>query len=98
MDHKNILLTGSIVLHEKENWNLQASFMVVINHHLEIFTMDGEANDLEKNGDEKLGVFSIVTMELGWPRKPWRLLTTIVKYKNPHKPIIVFKGSCMMNL
>ncbi len=32
--------------------------------------MDGEANDLEKNGDEKLGVFSIVTMELGWPRKP----------------------------
>jgi hypothetical protein len=45
-----------------------------------------------------LGVFSIVTMELGWPRKPWRLLTTIVEYKNPHKPSIVFKGSCMMNL
>ncbi len=98
MDHENILLIGSIVLHEKENWNLQASFMVVINHHLEILTMDGEASDLEKNGDEELGVFSIVTMELGWPRKPWRLLTTIVEYKNPHKPSIVFKGSCMMNL
>jgi hypothetical protein len=47
MDHTNILLTGSIVFHEKENWDLQASFMVVVNHHLEILAMDGEASDLE---------------------------------------------------
>jgi hypothetical protein len=44
--------------------------MVVVNHHLEIFTMDGEVSDLEKSGGEELGVLSIATLELGWPRKP----------------------------
>jgi hypothetical protein len=72
--------------------------MVVVFHHLEIFMMDGEANDSKKNGGEELKVFSIATLELGWPRKSRRHLTTIMEYKNPHKPNVVFRGSCMMNL
>jgi hypothetical protein len=59
MDHKNLQLVGPIILHGKEDLDLQALYSSPTSSRN--FHVDDESSDLEKSGEEESRIPSVTT-------------------------------------